>query len=255
MINHYYMQILGIDIGGSGIKGAPVDLEKENYLGERFRIPTPQPATPEAVAQCVLELVDHFNWKGPLGFGFPTVIVNGKAKAYSNMHPSWLNVQIDSLLEEKTGLPCTVINDADAAALAEMKYGAGKDLKGMVAVITVGTGIGSGLFYNGELIPNFEFGRIPWEKQPIEKYAANSIRKKEELSYEEWAERFDFFLKQVELICTPDYYIIGGGICKKMELFKHLLTTDIPIVAAQTKNHAGLIGAAYAAMLKLKSNS
>jgi len=249
------MQILGIDIGGSGIKGAPVDIEKEDYLGERFRIPTPQPATPEAVAQCVLELVDHFNWKGPLGFGFPTVIVNGKAKAYGNMHPSWLNVQIDALFEEKTGLPCTVINDADAAALAEMNFGAGKGLKGMTAVITVGTGIGSGLFYNGELIPNFELGRIPWGKKPIEKYAANSIRKKEELSYEQWAERFDFFLKQVELICTPDYYIIGGGISKKMDEFKHLLTTDIPIVAAETKNHAGLIGAAYAAMLNMKSSS
>ena len=246
------MQILGIDIGGTGIKGAPVDLEKEDYIAPRFRIPTPQPATPEAVAQCVQELVDHFDWKGPIGFGFPTVIVNGKAKAFGNMHPSWLNVQIDELFEQKTGLPCTVINDADAAALAEVKYGAGKDLKGLVAVITVGTGLGSGLFYNGELIPNFELGRLPYKKKPIEQYAANSARKKEELSYEDWAERFDFFLKQVELICTPDHYIIGGGISKKMDLFKHLLTTDIPINAAQTKNHAGLIGAAHAAMLKEK---
>lgn len=246
------MQILGIDIGGTGIKGAPVDLDKEDYIAPRFRIPTPQPATPEAVAQCVQELVDHFDWKGPIGFGFPTVIVNGKAKAYGNMHPSWLNVQIDELFEQKTGLPCTVINDADAAALAEVKYGAGKDLKGLIVVITVGTGIGSGLFYNGELIPNFELGRLPYKKKPIEQYAANSARKKEELSYEDWAERFDFFLKQVELICTPDHYIIGGGISKKMDLFKHLLTTDIAIKAAQTKNHAGLIGAAHAAMLKGK---
>lgn len=165
------------------------------------------------------------------------------------MDPSWLNVQIDTLFEKKIGLPCTVINDADAAALAEMNFGAGRGLKGMVAVITVGTGIGSGLFYNGELIPNFEFGRIPWGTKPIEQYASNSVRKNEELSYEEWAKRFDFFLKQVELICTPDHYIIGGGISTKMDLFEHLLTTDIPLVVAQTKNHAGIIGAAYAAML------
>lgn len=245
------MQILGIDIGGTGIKGAPVDLDKEDYIAPRFRIPTPQPATPEAVAQCVQELVDHFNWKGPIGFGFPTVIVNGKARAYGNMDPSWFNVQIDKLFEQKTGLPCTVINDADAAALAEVKYGAGKALKGLVAVITVGTGIGSGLFYNGTLIPNFEFGRIPYKNKAIEKYAANSARKKHELSFEEWAERFDFFLKQVELVCTPDHYIIGGGISKKMDLFAHKLTTQIPITAAQTKNHAGLIGAAHAAMLRI----
>lgn len=246
------MQILGIDIGGTGIKGAPIDLEKEDFIAPRHRILTPQPATPEAVAQCVQELVNHFNWKGPIGFGFPTVIVNGKAKAYGNMDPSWLNVQIDQLFEQKTGLPCTVINDADAAALAEVKFGAGKDLKGLVAVITVGTGIGSGLFYNGELIPNFELGRIPWGDKPIEKYAANSAREKEELSYEEWAERFNFFLKQVELICTPDYYILGGGISKKIDLFKHLLISDIPLMVAQTKNHAGLIGAAYAAIPALK---
>lgn len=243
------MQILGIDIGGTGIKGAPVDLDKEDYIAPRYRIPTPQPATPEAVAQCVQELVNHFDWKGPIGFGFPTVIVNGKARAYGNMDPSWLNVQIDELFEQKTGLPCTVLNDADAAALAEIKYGAGKELDGLIAVITVGTGIGSGLFYNGTLIPNFELGRMPYMDKPIEKYAANSVRKKEELSYEEWAARFDFFLKQVELICSPDHYIIGGGISKNIDLFKHLLTTDIPIIAAQTKNHAGLIGAAYAAML------
>ncbi|MFT5890012.1 MAG: polyphosphate glucokinase [Dokdonia sp.] len=242
------MQILGIDIGGTGIKGAPVDLEKENYLGERFRIPTPQPATPEAVAECVQQLIDHFDWKGPVGVGFPTVIVNGQARAYGNMHKSWLNVQIDKLFEEKTGLPFTVINDADAAALAEMRFGVGKGKKGLVAVITVGTGIGSGLFYNGQLIPNFELGRMQYKGEPIETYAANSTRKREELSYEEWGERFDFFLKQVEHICIPDHYIIGGGISKHIDTFRHILTTKVPLDAAKTKNHAGIIGAAFAAM-------
>jgi polyphosphate glucokinase len=242
------MQILGIDIGGTGIKGAPVDLEKQEYLGERFRVSTPQPATPEAVALCVQQVVDHFNWTGPIGFGFPTIIVDGKAMAYGNMDPSWLHVQIDELFEKQTGLPCTVINDADAAGLAEMRFGIGKDLKGLVAVITVGTGIGSGLFYNGQLIPNFELGRIPYKKKAIELYAANSVRKREGLSYEEWAQRFNFFLEQVELICTPNSYILGGGISKHLHEFEHVLTTKIPLVAAKTKNHAGLIGAAFAAM-------
>lgn len=241
------MQILGIDIGGSGIKGAPIDLETEEFLGERFRIPTPQPAKPEAVAQCVKQLVDHFNWKGPIGVGFPTVIVNGKAMAYGNMHKSWQGVQIDELFKNETGLPVTVINDADAAGIAEMRYGIGKDLKGFVAVITVGTGIGSGMFYNGQLIPNFELGRISYKKKPIEQYAANSVRKREELTYKQWAKRFNFFLENVELVCTPEHYIIGGGISKYMDEFKHYFTTDVPIVAAQTKNHAGIIGAAFAA--------
>ena len=242
------MQILGIDIGGTGIKGAPVDLETQEYLGERFRVSTPQPATPEAVALCVQQVVDHFNWTGSIGFGFPTIIVDGKAMAYGNMDPSWLHVQIDELFQKQTGLPCTVINDADAAGLAEMRFGIGKDLKGLVAVITVGTGIGSGLFYNGQLIPNFEFGRIPYKKKAIELYAANSVRKREGLSYEEWAQRFNFFLEQVELICTPNHYILGGGISKHLGEFEHVITTNTPLVAAKTKNHAGLIGAAFAAM-------
>lgn len=242
------MQILGIDIGGSGIKGAPVDLKREEFLAERFRVETPRPATPEAVAQSVQKLVDHFNWKGPIGFGFPTVIVNGQAKAYGNMHPDWMGVQIDKLFKKQTGLPCTVINDADAAGLGEMRYGAGRDKTGLVAVITVGTGIGSGLFYNGKLIPNFELGSIPYKKQAIEKYAANSVRKKEGLSYLEWAERFNFFLENVELLCTPDHYILGGGISKYMDEFKHALTTKIPIEPAKTQNHAGIIGAAFASM-------
>jgi len=243
------MQILGIDIGGTGIKGAPVDLETETYLAERYRIPTPHPATPEAVAQAVQELIDHFNWTGPVGAGFPTVIVNGKAKAYGNMHKSWKGVQINELFTKKTGLPFTVINDADAAGIAEMNYGNGKGKKGLVACITIGTGLGSGLFYNGMLIPNFELGRIRYKKEPIEKFAANSVRKKEGLSYKQWIPRFNFFLENVELMCTPDLYIIGGGISKHMDEFAHLLRTEVPIVAAKTKNHAGLLGAAYAAML------
>ncbi len=247
------MQILGIDIGGTGIKGVPVDLDTQDYLGERFRVETPRPAKPKAVAKSVQKIVDHFNWKGPIGVGFPTVIVNGKARAYGNMHKSWLGVQIDDLFTEKTGLPCAVINDADAAGIAEMRYGAGKDLKGLAVTITVGTGIGSGLFYNGKLIPNFELGRIQYKKKPIEQYAANSVRKAEGLSYEEWMPRFNFFLQQVELMCTPDHYILGGGISKYMDQFQDLFTTKVPIVAAKTQNHAGIIGAACAYLEKMEN--
>ncbi len=243
------MQVLGIDIGGTGIKGVPVDLETEDYLGERFRVPTPEKATPEAITACVKQIVDHFNWKGSVGVGFPTIVIEGKAMAYGNLNKQWLGVQIDELFGKSIGLPFTVINDADAAGIAEMTYGVGRGKKGLVAVITVGTGIGSGLFYNGNLIPNFELGRLPYKKKPIEHYAANSARKREGLSYEEWAERFNFFLSQVELVCTPDHYILGGGISKHLDVFKHVLTTKIPFEAAKTKNHAGIIGAARAAML------
>lgn len=238
------MHILGIDIGGTGIKGAPVNTDTQEFLENRFRVPTPKPAKPKDVIASIKEIIAHFNWTGPVGIGFPTVVKNGKAMAYSNMHKSWKGVQIDNLITKETGLDCTVINDADAAGLAEVHYGAGKNIKGLIAVITIGTGIGSGLFYNGKLIPNFELGRIRYKKKPIEKYAANSVRKEEELTYEEWAKRFNIFLKNVELMCTPDQYIIGGGISKHMPQFKEYISTDIPIVVAQLKNHAGILGAA-----------
>ncbi|TVZ51632.1 polyphosphate--glucose phosphotransferase [Dokdonia sp. Hel_I_53] len=247
------MQILGIDIGGTGIKGAPVDLTTAALTTERFRVETPRPAKPKAVAKAVQKIVDHFNWKGPIGFGFPTVIVNGKAMAYGNMHKSWLGVQIDKLFSEKTGLPCVVINDADAAGMAEVRFGSGKNINGLVLTITVGTGIGSGLYNNGILIPNFELGRIPYNNEPIEKYVANSVRKAQNLTYKQWAHRFNFFLDTVESICTPDQYIIGGGISKHMDEFKKYITTDIPFTAAQMKNNAGIIGAACAYEAKINS--
>ena len=244
------MKVLGIDIGGTGIKGVPVNLETEEYIGERFRIPTPEKSTPKAISQCVQKLVDHFNWTGPVGVGFPTVIVNGKAMGYGNLSKKWLGVQINELFEKQTGLPFTVINDADAAGLAEMTYGAGVGLKGLVVVITIGTGIGSGFFYNGTLIPNFELGRMIYKKKPIEQYAANSARKRYGLTYEEWAVRFNFFLDYVENMCTPNHYILGGGISKHIDEFEHVLRTKVPLVAAQTKNKAGIIGAARAAIIK-----
>ncbi|WGK63661.1 polyphosphate--glucose phosphotransferase [Croceiramulus getboli] len=248
------MEVLGIDVGGTGIKGAPVNLETEEYLAERYRIPTPRPAKPKAIAETVQQIVDHFDWKGPVGVGFPTVIVNGKAMQYSNLHPKWEGVQVDALFEKYLGLPVTVINDADAAGLAEMHYGVGQDKKGLVITLTLGTGIGSGLFYDGQLIPNVELGQLPYKKGIIEEYASRAVMKKKGLSYAEWGERVNYFLHRITEFCSPDLFIIGGGASKHLDEFRHKLTTSVPILQAHTKNHAGIIGAAYAAELKMSRN-
>jgi polyphosphate glucokinase len=242
------MEILGIDIGGSGIKGAPVNVETGKQLKERFRIPTPQPSTPEAVAEVIKKIVEHFNWKGAVGCGFPTIISHGKAMAHGNMDSSWVGVQVDELFGKKTGLNVTVVNDADAAGLAEMRYGVGKNKQGLVVMVTIGTGLGSGVFYNGKLLPNFELGQLNYTNgKSIEKYAADSVRKKEELSFSEWGKRFNEFLHHVNLICAPDYFIIGGGASKKLHKFEDQLDVEVPILVAEFQNEAGIIGAAVSA--------
>ncbi|PXY02412.1 polyphosphate glucokinase [Marinifilum breve] len=242
------MEILGIDIGGSGIKGAPVNVAIGKQLEERFRIPTPQPSTPEAVANVIKEIVDHFNWQGPVGCGFPSIISHGKAMAHGNMHASWVGVQVDELFSKKTGLDVSVVNDADAAGLAEMRYGAGKGKLGLVVMVTIGTGLGSGVFYNGQLLPNFELGQLKHsDGMKIEKYAADSVRKKEELSFAEWGKRFNEFLHHVNVICAPDYFIIGGGVSKKMDKFESEIDVEVPVLPAQFQNGAGIIGAAVSA--------
>jgi polyphosphate glucokinase len=242
------MEIFGIDVGGSGVKGAPVNIETGELLGERIRIETPQPSKPEAVAKAVKTLLDKFNWKGPVGCGFPMVISNGKARFLSNLDPDWTDVQVDELFSEATGCPFRVVNDADAAGLAEMTYGVGKDKTGTVIMITIGTGLGSGFFRNGELIPNFELGRIFGKKgEPIEFYASDAARKNEELSYAKWGKRFDFFLNHIDRIFSPDLIILGGGSSKKYDKFQEYITTKVPIEIAQFQNNAGIIGAALAA--------
>jgi polyphosphate glucokinase len=242
------MEILGIDIGGSGIKGAPVNVETGKQLKERFRIPTPQPSRPEAVAEVIKKIVEHFNWKGAVGCGFPTIISHGKAMAHGNMDSSWVGVQVDELFGKKTGLNVTVVNDADAAGLAEMRYGVGKNKQGLVVMVTIGTGLGSGVFYNGKLLPNFELGQLNYTNgKSIEKYAADSVRKKEELSFSEWGKRFNEFLHHVNLICAPDYFIIGGGASKKLHKFEDQLDVEVPILVAEFQNEAGIIGAAVSA--------
>lgn len=247
------MKVLGIDVGGTGIKGAPINLKKQKYMAERHRIDTPRPATPEAIGKTVKEIVDHFNWDGPIGVGFPTVMINGCAVQHSNLNPAWQGVQVDDVFREATGLPVTVINDADAAGLAEMKYGVGKGKKGLVITLTLGTGLGSGLFYNGKLVPNFELGQLVYKGSIIEKFASRAVRRELDLSFDEWGERLDIFLNRITNFCSPELFIIGGGASKYFDEFAHKFTVDVPILPAQMQNRSGIIGAAEAARQHIKA--
>lgn len=243
------MELLGIDIGGSGMKGALVSAETGEMLTERFRVPTPESRKPDDMAKVIKEIVDHFDYEGPVGCGFPTIVKNGVCKAPGNLHKSWVGVNIDELFTKATGHEFTVINDADAAAYASMNYGVGRGKQGLVIMITVGTGLGSGAFFNGELIPNFELGQIPYKNyKKIELWAASSAKEREGLTYERWAKRFNKFLKFVELIVSPDLIIVGGGISKKWDKYGHLINLETDVVQAELMNHAGIIGAAISCL-------
>jgi len=245
------MEILGIDIGGSGIKGAIVETNTGEFITERLRIETPQPATPPAVTDTVAEIVKHFEWKGVVGCTFPAIIRNGVAYSAANVHDDFVGVDVCRLIQRKTGIPVLVMNDADAAGVAEMHFGAGRGNLGTVIVLTLGTGIGSAIFRKGVLVPNTELGHVYLKpkKKAVEgeNYAANSVRKDEDLSYKKWGKRVDEYLQHVEFIFSPDLIIIGGGVSKKHEKFFEHLESSAPIVPAQLRNRAGIIGAAIAA--------
>lgn len=246
------MNILGIDIGGTGIKGAIVDSETGELISERLRVPTPQPATPENVSNTMKVFMKSFEWKGPVGVSFPTIIKNGKAMHFGNLDPSWELTQIDTLFKSITNNNYYVVNDADAAAMGVMEFGVGKNKMGLVITITLGTGIGSGVFFNGQLLSNFELGRMYGRKGDIMEYfAADSARKREDWSFKSWGKRVNFFLKHVENTFNPDLLIIGGGISKKMDKFEAFININTPIKAAELKNNAGIIGAAIFAKKQL----
>ncbi len=240
------MEILGIDVGGSGIKGAIVDTQKGKLISDRIRIPTPQPSTPGAVAEVIRGIKDELNWKENIGVAFPTVVVNGKAKYSSNLHKSWKGTQVDDLICEYSGETVNVINDADAAGIAEMRFGAGRHHHaGFVLVITIGTGLGSGAFWDGQIIPNFELGRMFYKDGDlIEFYAADSARKREDLTFEEWGKRFNRFLKHIERIFTPDLVILGGGVSKHIHKFRDQIDVRTAYLVSEKLNNAGIIGAA-----------
>jgi polyphosphate glucokinase len=246
-------EILGIDIGGSGIKAAIVDIETGDLVSDRHRIPTPRPATPTSVAAAVKALLDEVGYTGPVGCCFPTIVIDGRARSASNLSTEWLDVPIDETFSAATGLPFTVLNDADAAGIAEMRLGAGKGLDGTVITITVGTGIGSGLFYRGQLIPNLELGHMPGrDDEPIERYASDRARQADDLSWEEWGARFDYFLQKAARVCSPEHFILGGGASKKFDRFRDTITVPTPIHVARFLNNAGIIGAAVAVDQKLR---
>ena len=241
------MQVLGIDVGGSGIKGAPVDTETGKLLGERVRIKTPKRAEPEPVVEVVAEIAKSFDWKGPVGIGFPAPIKTGITMMAANVSEKWVGTNADDLFTKVTGCDCTMINDADAAGLAEMKFGAGVGQPGTVIMVTLGTGIGSAIFYRGVLLPNTEFGHLEVQGRDAESRASDAARQRDDLSWKKYAKRLNLFLTAMERLFWPDLFIVGGGISKESEKFLPLLTITTPIVPAQLRNQAGIIGAALAA--------
>jgi polyphosphate glucokinase len=245
------MQILGIDIGGSGIKGAPVDTESGLLLAERYRLPTPDGAKPAPIAAVVRELVLYFDWHTAIGCGFPAVIKDGVAESAANIHPRWIGTNVAQLFSEAAQCPVHVVNDADAAGLAEVTFGAGKDVRGVVLMITIGTGLGSGLFIDGKLVPNTELGHIEVECDDAESVASDMARKQQALSWKKWARRFDKYLNTLENLFSPNLIILGGGAVKKQDQFLPLLTAHTKIVPAILGNDAGIVGAALAASLNL----
>lgn len=242
------MEILGIDIGASGIKGAPVDTRTGDMTAERLRIPTPEGAEPEAVSQVVAQVVRHFNWSGLVGCGFPAAVRHGRALTAVNISKDWIGESVSELFRQSVGRPVTVINDADAAGLAEMRLGAGHGRAGVVMVLTLGTGIGTALFMNGHLVPNTELGQVEFRGKTAEKRAAAIARQRQNLSWAKWARRLDDYLHRMEYYFWPDLMIVGGGVSKKADKFLPLLTVKTEVVTARMLNNAGIVGAALAAL-------
>jgi polyphosphate glucokinase len=241
------VQGFGVDIGGSGIKGCVVDLDKGELVGDRVRIPTPQPALPDPVYGVVADIVGQFSWEGRIGVTYPGVMKHGVTFTAANMDKSWVGTDMAKGLEAVIPGTVQTLNDADAAGIAEMAYGAGKGERGLVLMLTFGTGIGSALFIDGTLVPNTEFGHIEVDGHDGEKRASASAREREELSYAHWAKRVDRYLDTLERSLWPDLIIVGGGVSKKSEKWVPLLSTRTRVVPAELLNDAGIVGAALAA--------
>jgi polyphosphate glucokinase len=240
----------GVDVGGSGVKGGVVDLDTGHLIGDRFKILTPQPATPDAVAKTIADVVKHFDWKGPLGVTYPGVVTGGVARTAANVDKSWIGINAhDVITEALGGQTVTVLNDADAAGLAEDRFGAAKDQSGVICLLTFGTGIGSAVIHNGVLLPNTEFGHLEVGGKEAEHRAASSIKEKKGWSYERWTEEVTKVLVVIENAIWPDLFIAGGGISRKADKWLPLLKNRTPIVAAALQNTAGIVGAAMAAQV------
>jgi polyphosphate glucokinase len=238
------MEILGIDIGGTGIKAALVNTEDGKAISKKHRIPTPMPATPEAVATRIAEISEHFDYEGPIGCGFPALITKGIAKSAANIHKSWVDIHVEELFSKITGQDVFVLNDADAAGLAELKFGVGQHENGVVLLLTIGTGIGSALMHNGQLIPSTEFGHIEFKGDIAENYCSDRVREKEHMSWEKWGKRFNRYLNYMERLFSPDTFILGGGASKRFEHYSDFLKVNASVLPAELLNMAGIIGAA-----------
>ena len=240
------MKVLGIDIGGSGIKGAPVDTESGEMLAERYRIKTPASARPGPMIEVMGEIARKFEWSGPVGCGFPGVVRSGVTLTAANVSNKWIGFEAAAQISEQTGCQVCMINDADAAGLAEVSFGAGRDRKGVVMIVTIGTGLGTALFSDGYLVPNTELGHIEIDGLDAELRASDAARKREKLTWEKWGKRFNRYLNKLHALFWPDLFILGGGMSTKMDKFIPFVDVPTEILPAQMLNEAGIIGAALA---------
>ncbi|MFC9790281.1 polyphosphate--glucose phosphotransferase [Rhodococcus sp. NPDC127528] len=242
----------GIDVGGSGVKGGVVDLDTGALVGERIKILTPQPSTPEAIAATVREIVTQARWDGPVGLTLPAVVTAGVARTAANIDKSWIGTDACALFGTALGgRPVTVLNDADAAGIAEDRYGAGKDVDGVVVLLTFGTGIGSAILNHGVLLPNTEFGHMEVSGQEAEHRASSAAKERHDWSYKEWSKEVSRVLTRIEDLLWPDLFVAGGGISRKADKWIPHLTNRTPVVAASLRNTAGIVGAALAAQTSI----
>lgn len=252
-------EVLGIDIGGSGVKGAVIDLKKGTLVTERVRIPTPTPHNPQTLLDGIQTIIDGFGWKGVIGCGFPGVIRSQTIETAANIGgKNFIGINLAEEIGLKTGLEAWIVNDADAAGVAELRYGAGRGCRGVVLMLTVGTGIGSSMFIDGTLVPNLEFGHLKMRDKntgrnvAAERLCSDAARKSHDLQWKQWALRFNKYLQYVQFLCRPDLIIIGGGVASKSDKFLKYIEVDSDVVVAKLENRAGMIGAAYEASKYLK---
>jgi len=246
--------ILGIDIGASAIKGALIDVKKGKQLTDRLRLLTPDPAVPEAMGEVVNTIVKEFKWQGkPIGCGFPAIVKNGVAHSAANIDKSWIGTNIEKEFGKATGCPVYAVNDADAAGISSLYFGAGKKAKGLVILITIGSGLGSAVFINGTLIPNTELGHLYLGGRIAEHYASAKTREENNMTWNDWGKRFNKYLRHLDRLFSPDLFILGGGGSNKYDEFADRLKVNVPIKPETLLNRAGLVGAAYYAKLQLKS--
>lgn len=239
------MQILGIDVGGTGIKGAIVETSTGELASERLRIETPRPATPESIGITVKELIEQHRWSGPVGIGFPAAIQHGVARTAANIDPSFIGLPVADYFSLQTGCPVQVANDADVAGLAEMRFGAGRDVAGVVLIVTIGTGLGTALFSDGHLLPNTELGHVILDNGlEAERYAADAVRAAKKLKWKDWGDHLNHYLITMENLFWPDLIVLGGSASKKLHKYAPRITTHTPVVPARFLNQAGMVGAA-----------